>query len=672
MSYHNTTSTNQSATNAQGQVAPAGYHYMPDGSLMLNTEHDRLYGEKTIGFNLNTSDIKATGEIRRFSVSGDEGAVFSIEIYDDAAGSPTLPRNYYNFTTKTWSSTKSRLSNVELKGIYNFSVAFPTIEFTDATCDTNTNTTVNKNDDGGKVVVGMTVTGSGIPVDPATTVATVASNHTSFTISAAATSSLTNTPLTFAGIRKYTIDVYAETVGNVSTKHPAYLEVRNIDDTINLNKSSGSNSSLLRKIIYQDIKKNLRLSCIAPSLTNASTDVTVGSVSGDIIHTTVASPLDKIAIGDKITGTGALASSHILVTDIDPNNNDPNEVKVNQTCSIGSGVTLTYTPAFNGMIPNDITGFYGSNPQLFQVSSGESFKKGFSITCTAPAGRTLSASRLPTINDLCAYTTVTFESSALALEGEDVTGSTYYRWPITNIAKLQEGMILDPARTDGAGAVGVNTTTPATISKYTTTKTILESTEGEYQTEVNEVTVEDVRVNGVDSYNNSVTAIDRNGVITTQKGNIIFNVQQADALKSDADVRVFGYGTGKIKALTGIDVAISDIVITPTQVSTTTSAAVYNSTTIGLDEVQNISAGMTIRGIGVDTSSAIPTVSVKAAATGAANITASAAQTIEDNQTLYFDGASNVLTITGVIEISNMNINDTTLYFDVEKFIGVN
>ena len=117
MSYHNTTPTNQSATNAQGQVAPVGYHYMPDGSLMLDTEHDRLYGEKTIGFNLNTSDIKATGETRLFSVSGDEGAVFSIEIYDDAAGSPTLPRNYYNFATKTWSSTKSRLSNVELKGV---------------------------------------------------------------------------------------------------------------------------------------------------------------------------------------------------------------------------------------------------------------------------------------------------------------------------------------------------------------------------------------------------------------------------------------------------------------------------------------------------------------------------------------------------------------------------
>jgi len=56
MSYHNTSSTTQSTTNTQGQKAPAGYHYMPDGSLMLDAEHTKLYGGKTIkSFNLDTS-----------------------------------------------------------------------------------------------------------------------------------------------------------------------------------------------------------------------------------------------------------------------------------------------------------------------------------------------------------------------------------------------------------------------------------------------------------------------------------------------------------------------------------------------------------------------------------------------------------------------------------------
>ena len=681
MSYHNTPSSQQSTTNTQGQTAPAGYHYMPDGSLMLDTEHDKLYGEGNIRFNLDTSDIKFNGETRRFSVSGDDGAVFSIEIYDDAAGSPTLPRNYYNFTTNTWSSTKSRLSNVQLTGDYRFSVVFPSIEFTDATCAWNsgTDSTITHTGDDGKIVAGMTVTGPS--TIPANSFVKSVTSDTVFELGDAlggtdvdpTGGAATSQTLTFAGIRKYTIDIHAETVGNISTKHAPYTEVRNPDDTVNLNKSTGSNSNLLRKIIYQDVKKNLYLSCIAPSLTNASTDVNLANLSGggSRILTTVANPLDKIAIGDKVTGTGALTGSHILVTAIDPDNDDPNEISVNQSVTMSAGGTLTYTPVFNSMTPNGTDETTGR--QAFEVSSGENLKRSFSITCTAPVGRTLSASRLPTTKDLCAYTTVTFESAALALEGEDTASATkFFRWPIINIAKLKEGMVLDPGRTDGDGSKGVNTTTPAKISKYSTTKTILESTERKYHTDVSEITIEDVSVGGVDSYGYGVTAVDRNGIITAQKGNIIFDVQQLDILKADTDVRIFAYGAQKIKSLTGINVAISDIVITPTQISTTTTGAVSNSVTIPVTSTDHISTTSTIRGIGINASVANPTVSFKATATGGANLTASAAQTLESGQTLYFDGNSNILTITGIIEVSSMDISDTTLYFDVEKFIDVN
>jgi len=45
MSYHNNNipGSSQSTTNAQGQTAPPGYHYMPDGTLMSDAEHARLY-----------------------------------------------------------------------------------------------------------------------------------------------------------------------------------------------------------------------------------------------------------------------------------------------------------------------------------------------------------------------------------------------------------------------------------------------------------------------------------------------------------------------------------------------------------------------------------------------------------------------------------------------------
>ena len=158
-------------------------------------------------------------------------------------------------------------------------------------------------------------------------------------------------------------------------------------------------------------------------------------------------------------------------------------------------------------------------------------------------------------------------------------------------------------------------------------------------------------------------------MVTAQEGNITFNVQQADALKSDSGVRIFAHGAKGIKSLTGTEVALSNVIITPTQVSTTTRAAVNNSTTIPVTEVGNISTLNKIRGVGITPSVVNPTVSFKNVATGAGDLTASATQTLENGQTLYFDGASNVLTITGTIEVLKMGISDTTLYLDVEKFL---
>jgi hypothetical protein len=229
-------------------------------------------------------------------------------------------------------------------------------------------------------------------------------------------------------------------------------------------------------------------------------------------------------------------------------------------------------------------------------------------------------------------------------------------------------MILDGARS----GTGANTTTPAKISKYISTKSEARISNRQYATDVNLITVNDVLVPGVDSDNNPVTAIDRNGIVTAQEGNIVFNVQQADALKDDTNVRIFAYGAEQIKSLTGMDVELSNVTATLTQISTTTSAAAVNSTTIGITEIGNISHASTLRGVGVSYSSdgANPTLRNKTAASGAGEIVCSVAQNLESGQTLFFDNASNIVTITGTIKVSNMSISDTTLYFDVERFLA--
>ena len=97
-----------------GVKAPAGFHYMPNGKLMSDADHIATYGyiEKKINyFDINTSDIDINGESRSFAVTGDDNAIFSLEIYDDDG-------NYYNFKTASWSSTVSKLNKIKLtKGL---------------------------------------------------------------------------------------------------------------------------------------------------------------------------------------------------------------------------------------------------------------------------------------------------------------------------------------------------------------------------------------------------------------------------------------------------------------------------------------------------------------------------------------------------------------------------
>ena len=122
MSYHNTPSSAiQSMTNAQGKTAPAGYHYMPDGSLMSDAEHARLNATKTIkSFNLDTSDIKEAGETRKLTITGDKHAVFSLEIREGV--------NYYNFQTNLFQTSETKLSNISMRqSSYIRNITFPSV-----------------------------------------------------------------------------------------------------------------------------------------------------------------------------------------------------------------------------------------------------------------------------------------------------------------------------------------------------------------------------------------------------------------------------------------------------------------------------------------------------------------------------------------------------------------
>lgn len=155
MSYHNTggssRTTTPSTTTTQRQAAPAGYHYMPDGSLMLNSEMivdtpapaiavtavQEVYLEEinpdstgdTIvspnlvdSFTIDTSDMPSAETIRTFTVTGSIGAEFTIVALQE----DTI--KYYDFSSKVFSDGHAASKNLKIvmaqKALYG-DITFP-------------------------------------------------------------------------------------------------------------------------------------------------------------------------------------------------------------------------------------------------------------------------------------------------------------------------------------------------------------------------------------------------------------------------------------------------------------------------------------------------------------------------------------------------------------------
>ena len=122
-----------------------------------------------------------------------------------------------------------------------------------------------------------------------------------------------------------------------------------------------------------------------------------------------------------------------------------------------------------------------------------------------------------------------------------------------------------------------------------------------------------------------------------------------------------------------MDISLSDVEVTPTDLLVTTSGSVSNSTTIPLASTDggmgNIAVGAEISGTNIDASVANPTVVSKAGQTGAGNIVVSSNQTLESGQTLTVENFATTITVTGKINVSNFPLSDTTIFLNLERFL---
>jgi len=276
----------------------------------------------------------------------------------------------------------------------------------------------------------------------------------------------------------------------------------------------------------------------------------------------------------------------------------------------------------------------------------------FTVVVTAAAARAAKIDRQPTPNDLMAWVARTM-GAPLAIVEEDISGSTYYRGNVDNIYGLKNGMV----------PLGTNVTAGSYIGPYYTTVTTPTEDGGTEE-------VKTVEVPTIDPAGNTPTVT--GGVVTAQAGTVTFNQPQEAALEDDA-IRFAAHGSSNIESIyNGLKVSVSNLKAELTAVTTTTTSAVSNSATIPVAETAGIYPNFTtMGGIGVAEGSADPSITARSATSGAGNLTASAAQTLESGQTVNLNGASRVITITGDITFESIGNASTTIYFDLERFTSV-
>ncbi len=501
------------------------------------------------------------------------------------------------------------------------------------------------------------------------------------------------------------------------TKHINSSIKKDVLGNIDINRTKGSSSPLLKKVVYQILAVN---STISPFSGNNA--VTLNSTTSDV------SSFDRGDIKNNkqsFSITGTLTSNAITV-DRQPVKEDllaykNVELATNPVDIEGENIYPTVTNT-------DTTNATMSSTDLVTMTSlvATKMKVGDRVTGTG-----ISADDVVTVLNITDGTTNQFRASQNVSISSGVTLSfsnrVNYRWYADSVDNLEPGMHL---------LSGTNTVANSVIADYTEKITINANTKEERD-------IVQVYKPAIDT--SDYTPVLSKGIIFNT-GNIIFNNQQPLALGGDT-IKIGAYGRDQIRRLTGWDVDVSNLSLTLGEVTTTTTADTTNnpSTTIAvtsalgiadettvtvnmpsstsqltkytltnvttvLDSVDGLSVGQTLRAMSVGTLSGNPTILAideaeksitltteqtfadnetltfsNSSVSGigidplvidpyitnisGTNLTVSAAQALESGQTLTFPGAGSTFTITGDLNIRKVGDSNLTLTLDVDKFL---
>ena len=595
-------------------------------------------------FNLDLSDLPASAETREFSIIGDEGLEFILEIKNE-------DNYYYNFKTNLFQAADARLDGlITNNNSYKGSIKFPTVtdddqydiflyvlpggkhadyqefRFRDGSIDINSSVGSNSLMMQKVIYQYTDVTLTLSPYSPNSVTDLIkSSTRKDFTATLSRGKSTGSVPFSVscevnAATKCYqilkqpsTLDILSfltPTVGSAPEKLPGeniYPTARDAftGDDVNGAVTSGTNV----RMDAVDISDNI---AAGDKITSpVTTDTVNGDFSGGATAITMDSAVaTKMAVGDQVTGTAALDAGIFTVASID----STNVFSLNASAAIDDGTTLTFSSKVNRSLTT-VGALFPVTATDFTMSQAIQFRDDQPLTFT------------PQMN---------------------------YQWPLDSIEGITEGMIVVPS---------TNVTANTKTSRYEDTVTLYEGTESEEKVIKNKAPFAITK-------NQKPTVV--KGLVTVQPGNIVFNKQQKLALADDS-LKIGGYGETHIKNITGYDIKFSNLKLKLTPVITTTTATCINSTSVVVSEragiLDNVS---TVSGIGIDPTTSNPLVASGAGAvSGAGTIVLNRAQNLESGATLTFAEAGQLATITGDIEIIKVGTGSATLRFDMEKLLSI-
>tara|TARA_R110002167_G_scaffold59660_6_gene169205 strand:+ start:1004 stop:2872 length:1869 start_codon:yes stop_codon:yes gene_type:complete len=612
-------------------------------------------------FDLDFSDLPAISERRGFTISGDKGAEFKLEIKDNTTG------YYYNFVTNAFQASASSLQEQISSRSYSGNVVFPAVtggddqydiylyaipgtehtvykevRFADGSLDIN-NSTGSNSLMMQKVIyqyAALTLTLQGY--SPNSTVAGTMGNDTvsinrgksqvktafSFTTTAGATAAyrilrqpLPDDILSFLEpvVGSAPIDLPGENI------YPAVSNTDTVDGT-------GFAAGTATKIVMDtNVADKMVVGDKITIATTALTDTVDGAVSSGVKVVMDNNVATKMAVGDRITASlsgvphALLTETHptvVTVTALDPDGDNVKEFSMSQAVTLSDGETLTFTPK--------------CNRELFTVAAldpDEDNAKEFSYV------------------DKDGGTSSRFG----VRDGATLSFSNRknYSWPINNYADLlKENMVIVP---------GTNVTADTSIGTYRDAITLFGGT-------TKAKTIIKNTVQAVSTLAKKPTIV--KGLVTVQEGQVVFDKQQVLALAGDT-LKIGGYGESEILRVYGWEVKFTDLAIALTAPTTTTTEATSAHATIAVADREGIiNTVSTVSGIGIDPSVADPTLTTGGGLDGAGDWIMSAVQTLENGITLTVGNTGRIATITGNIEILKAGTASQTLRFDIEKLLS--